>query len=221
MEFRELEEKNNTNEELDSIEELDNIKELDNKVKKEMGINKDNSKQLEHFEEKKEEQNAELAAFQILENANVAIKQFISELNDSISTENQGYFLLYYYGFLQALINQQNTIMYLYRLKKGKNLKLPPNLKRIRKIKRQSIGHLPDLYAEGTEKYEYITDTYVTSDSKFYYIILNDEKNCDDIVYFDPVNIAEHNRKFVKATLEDIGLDNFIKTVSECYKELL
>ncbi len=203
--------------EVRDINDNNNNKDLDKM------IDSDNSKNgnIEKLEQKKPlDRNIEHAAFQILENSNLAIKQFITDLNDNIPTENQGYFLLHYYGFLQALINQQDTITYLYRVKKGKNLSLPDNLRFIRKIKEQSIGHLPGYTSKGSGRYCYITDTYLTPDNKMYYIILNDKENCDDMVCFDPVELAEHNRKFLCKVLKEIELDNFVETLSDDYKNI-
>lgn len=182
--------------------------------------NKTNKKpDFEEFHNSRREENVELAVYQILENANTAIKQFICELNDSLSTENQGFFLLHYYGFLQALINQQDAIMYLYEMKTGEVLELPDYLEFTRKLKKQTVGHIPG-YKVSEDECSYITDTYIASDNKFYYVVFNDRDDCDDVVYFDPVNIAEYNRKFVKKLLSKMGLNKFMKTVSVSYKGL-
>ena len=147
------------------------------------------------------EENIELAAYQILQNSSFAIDYFFSILDDQEFIKNQGLFFLSYYGFLQALVNQQNSVMFLYKSVTGKKLRLPPKIKKIRKIRNQSVGHPSNFNTTKGEKFAYMTETYITQDKEFCYMVLGDDDEHEGLIYFKPIDLAAENKKFVEQIL--------------------
>lgn len=148
--------------------------------------------------------NIELAAFQTIQNAQLAINYFLVELEDAKFVKQQGRFFLGYYGFLQAVVNQQNCVMSLYKLRKGKKLKLPSEIATIRAYRNQSVGHPSAFNTIEGEKFAYMTETYITEDKQIAYMILGSDDDVDDLVYIDPVEISIKNREFIGKILIEI-----------------